>query len=167
MEERENTSNEQGERTRLDEAAFEDVKFMRQAIRLARTARDRGDTPVGSVVVCEGRVIGEGIESVRSEKDLAAHAEVKAVQEACRNLNTLDLAGCSLFTTVEPCFMCSFVIRSAHISRVFIGRAAPRIGGFTSNYPILAAADILSWFQPPTIVSGLLEEECSALFPQK
>lgn len=166
MEERRDESmNEQGKGTRSHEAAIKDLKFMRQAIRLARTARDRGDTPVGSVVVREGRVIGEGIESVRSEMDLAAHAEVKAVQDACRKLNTLDLAGCILFTTVEPCFMCSFVIRSARISRVFIGRAAPRIGGFTSNYPILAAADILSWSEPPTIMSGMLEEECSKLFP--
>lgn len=162
MEERENNRIIDGEKkTRWDEAASVDAKFMRYAIRLAQAARDRGDTPVGSVVVRDGHVIGEGIESVRTEKDPAGHAEVKAVQQACRSLNTLDLTGCSLFTTVEPCVMCSYVIRSTFISRVVIGRAAPHIGGFTSKYHILAALDIACWRQPPLVVCGMLEEECS------
>lgn len=152
--------------TRSDEVTLADIGFMRQAIRLAQIARDRGDTPVGSVVVRDGRIIGEGIESVRAEKDLTAHAEVRAVQEACRSLNTLDLAGCNLFTTVEPCFMCSFVIRSARISRVAIGKTAPHIGGYTSNYPILAVPDIPGLSPPPLVLTGLLEEDCSALFRQ-
>ncbi|MGH9588958.1 MAG: nucleoside deaminase [Terracidiphilus sp.] len=139
-----------------------DAAFMRQAIRLAQTAGDRGDMPVGSIVVRDGCVVGEGIESVRAERDPAGHAEVKAVQQACRNMNTLDLTGCSLFTTVEPCFMCSYVIRSTRISRVVIGRAAHHIGGSTSKYPILTAPDIPSWRQPPLVVSGMLENECSA-----
>ncbi len=147
-----------------DGATVVDVEFMRRAIQLAQTARERGDTPVGSVVVCAGRVIGEGIEAVRADKDLTAHAEVRAVQEACRSLNTLDLTGCALYTTVEPCFMCSFVIRGARISRVVIGRAAPHIGGFSSNYPILVDPNIPGWFRPPLVITGVLEGECSALF---
>lgn len=147
-----------------DEATGVDVTFMRHAIRLAQTAQERGDTPVGSVVICDGRIVGEGIESVRADKDPTAHAEVRAVQEACRRLNTLDLTGCTLFTTVEPCFMCSFVIRGARISWVVIGRAAPHIGGFSSNYPILVDPNIPGWSRPPLIATGVLEEECSALF---
>lgn len=163
MEEREkNPMAGQEKKSESDEPAVADVGFMRQAIRLAQTARDRGDTPVGSIVVRDGRIVGEGIESVRTEKDPAGHAEVKAVQEACRKLNTLDLAGCCLFTTVEPCLMCSYVIRSAGISRVVIGRAAQHIGGLTSKYPILAAPDIACWRRPPLVVSGMLGEECSA-----
>lgn len=154
----------EGKKKGGDEVNVADLEFMRQAIRLAQIARDRGDTPVGSIVVRDGRVIGEGIESVGAEKDLTAHAEVRAVQEACRSLNTLDLAGCSLFTTVEPCFMCSFVIRSARISRVVIGRTAPHIGGFTSNYPILVAPEIPGLSPPPLVLAGLLEEDCTALF---
>src|SRR5574338_1191930 len=102
-----------------------DKEFMRRAIQLARIALERGDTPVGSVVVCDGRVVGEGIEAVQSEKDLTAHAEVKAVLEACRGLEKFHLDGCELYTTVEPCFMCSYVIRSAHISRDVAGKAVP------------------------------------------
>lgn len=132
-------------------------------MRLARIAREQGDTPVGSVVVCNGRVVGKGIEAVRTENDLAAHAEVRAVQDACRRLSTLDLAECTLFTTVEPCFMCSFVIRGAHISRVVIGRTVPHIGGISSKYPILVDPNIPGWPQPPLVETGLLEEECSGL----
>ena len=78
-----------------DEATPAEVEFMRHALRLARVARERGDTPVGSVVVYDGHIIGEGIEAVRADKDLTAHAEVRAVQEASMSLNTLDLAGCT------------------------------------------------------------------------
>ena len=161
MEERgEKPVNNREKKTRSD-GPDEDVTFMRQAIRLAQTARDRGDTPVGSVVVRDGCVVGEGIESVRAERDPAGHAEVKAVQQACRNLNTLDLAGCTLYTTVEPCFMCSYAVRSTRISRLVIGRSAPHVGGLTSKYPILAAPDIPCWRQPPLVIRGVLEEECT------
>lgn len=154
----------EGKDPRQGVAVGADVEFMRQAIRLARIAGERGDTPVGSVVVSNGRIIAQGIEAIRSEKDPSAHAEVRAVREACRVLNTLDLTGCILFTTVEPCFMCSYVIRGARISRVVIGRAAPHIGGFSSKYPILVDPNIPGWSQPPVVMTGLLEEECSALF---
>ena len=145
-------------------AAARDMQFMRRAIRLARIALERGDTPVGSVVVCDGRVIGEGIEAVRSERDLTAHAEMKAVREACRALDSLNLDGCTLYTTVEPCWMCSFVLRSAQLSRVVTGKAVPHIGGISSVHPILVDPGIPRWPRPPIVVTGMLEEECSALF---
>src|SRR5689334_12156476 len=104
-----------------------DVAFMRGAIRLARIALGRGDTPVGSLVVQKKRVVGEGIEAVRSGYDLTAHAELRAIQAACRALKLQDLQGCTLYTTAEPCFMCSFLIRSAHLSKVVIGRPVPYI----------------------------------------
>ena len=141
-----------------------DEEFMRQAIGLARVALERGDTPVGAVVIREGRIVAQGIEGVRSENDLTAHAELRAVQEACRNLVTRDLEGCELYTTAEPCFMCSFVIRSAHISRVIMGKAVPHIGGVSSKHPILIDAGIPNWPPPPVVVIGVLENECNELF---
>lgn len=145
-------------------AATSDADFMRHAIRLARIALKQGDTPVGSVVVCNGRIVGEGIEAVRSENDLTAHAEVRAVQHACRALSSLRLDGCALYTTVEPCLMCSFVMRSARLSKVVTGKAVASIGGITSNHPILTDPGIPIWSPPPEVVTGVLEEECSALF---
>lgn len=147
-----------------DAAIASDAEFMRHAIRLARIALKQGDAPVGSVVVCNGRIVGEGIEAVRSEKDLAAHAEVRAVQHACRALGSLRLDGCALYTTVEPCFMCSFVMRTARLSKVVTGKAVASIGGITSKYPILIDPRIPTWPPPPVVVTGVLEEECGALF---
>ena len=147
-----------------DGATDRTEEFMRQALRLARVALERGEVPVGSIVVHRGRVVGEGIEGVQNEKDLTAHAEIKAINEACRILDTFCLRGCELYTTVEPCFMCSFVIRSAGISRVVIGKAVPYIGGVSSRHPILVDSGIPKWPRPPVIVSGVLEKECTELF---
>lgn len=144
-----------------------DRKFMRQALRLARVALGRGDAPVGSVVVRDGRIVAEGIEAVTSEKDLAAHAEVIAVRAACRALGSIDLTGCTLYTTVEPCFMCAYLIRSARISRVVTGKAVNHIGAISSKHPILVDPGIPVWPSPPVVTTGVLNDECAALFNQK
>lgn len=146
------------------ETSAQDIEFMRKAIDLARIALKQGDTPVGSVVACDGRIIGQGIEAVRYDNDLTAHAEIRAVEEACRALGSFDLGGCTLYTTVEPCFMCSFIIRVTRVSRVVTGRAVPHIGGISSKYPLLLTSDVPNWSRPPTVTAGVLEEECSALF---
>lgn len=137
---------------------------MRHAIRLARVARERGDTPVGSIVVYEGRVVGEGIEAVQTQKDPTAHAELIAIREACRSLDSLILEGCALYTTVEPCFMCSYAIRNTHISKIITGKDVPHIGGITSRHPILIDPEIPNWPQPPVVLRGILAKECQALF---
>lgn len=146
------------------EDRLHDEEFMRQAIGLARIALERGDTPVGSVVVRNGQIIAEGIESVRRENDLSAHAELKALQEACRALGSRDLSGCTLYTTVEPCWMCSFGIRTARLGRVVTGRAVPNVGGISSKHPILTDPCIPNWPPPPVVTTGVLERECEALF---
>ncbi len=144
-----------------------DIPFMCRALGLAEIALGRGDSPVGAVVIREGRTVGEGVEGVRSEKDLTAHAELKAVREACRTLGTLDLADCTLYTTVEPCFMCSFVIRKAGVSGVVSGKAETRVGGISSKHPILVDTSIPGFPPPPEVVIGVLEEECIALFDRR
>lgn len=142
----------------------QDEEFMRQAIKLARIALEQGDTPVGSIVVCNGHIIAEGVEAVRRENDLTAHAELRAIEKACQAFGSRNLGNCMLYTTVEPCWMCSFVIRSASVSRVVIGRTVPGIGGFSSKYPLLTDPDIPNWPPPPAVVTGVLEEECAGLF---
>jgi tRNA(adenine34) deaminase len=150
-----------------DGADIHDKEFMRQALQLAEIALGRGNPPVGTVVIYEGRTIGEGIEGVQSEKDLTAHSEIRAIREGCRALGRLDLAGCTLYTTVEPCFMCSFVIRKAGVSRVVSGKEGTRMGGISSNHPILIDPAIPGWPPPPEVVTGVLEKECAALFAHR
>lgn len=95
-------------------------KFMARAIQLAEKGMENGSGgPFGAVVVKEGKIIGEGYNSVISEKDPTAHAEVLAIREACRNLNSFQLEGCTVYTSCEPCPMCLGAIYWARPERVF------------------------------------------------
>jgi guanine deaminase len=96
-------------------------KFMRRAIELARTGVDenRGG-PFGCVVVKDGEIVGEGFNQVTSTNDPTAHAEVVAVREACRRLNSYQLDGCSVYTSCEPCPMCLGAIYWARPSQIFV-----------------------------------------------
>jgi tRNA(adenine34) deaminase len=147
-----------------DEVTKTDEGLMRRCIELARIAGQRGDAPVGALIARDDQVIAEASERVDSAFDVAGHAEVVAVRRACQTLGTLDLSGCILYTSAEPCFMCSYAIRQTGIGRVVFGAEVPAIGGITSRYPILVATDIPGWPLPPAINDGVLRDECAALF---
>lgn len=137
--------------------------FMRRCIELGRIAKQNGESPVGSIIVCEGQILGEGIESVKTRMDVTAHAEVEAIRAASGKLKSLDLRGCSLYTTAEPCWMCSYVIRRTRISHVVIGIPVPHVGGATSRYPILTDPKIECWPELPAVSWSSLREECESL----
>lgn len=141
----------------------EDETYMRHAIELARRARAAGDTPVGSVVVKGSRVLAEGIEAVRAELDVAAHAELLALRAACRAVGGLNLSACTLYTTAEPCWMCSFALRQTRVARIVIGLPTPVIGGAGPPHPILATRAVPGWAPPPEIVRGVLAGDIAAL----
>lgn len=150
----------------MDDAAHdesEDERFMRRAIDVARRALAGGDTPVGSLVVRAGRVVAEGVEAVRAALDISAHAEIMAVREACRAAGGFDLSGCTLYTTAEPCWMCSFAIRQARVSRVVMGRPTPVIGGAGPPHALLLETSVPGWGPPPAITRGVMGVECMAL----
>lgn len=97
-----------------------DEQFMKRAIELARAGMDNNDGgPFGCVVVKDGRVVGEGNNRVTSANDPTAHAEIVAIREACRSLNTFQLDGCSIYTSCEPCPMCLGAIYWARPAQVF------------------------------------------------
>lgn len=131
---------------------YNEDELMTRCFRLAEEAAGRGDTPVGSIVVDgKGNVIAEAGERNRTD-DIFAHAEILAIRDAINVLGRNDLTGLTLITTNEPCFLCSYAIRKTAISRVVFARNTPGIGGATSSYPILSAADIIGWPKPPEIV---------------
>jgi tRNA(adenine34) deaminase len=136
--------------------------WMTRCIELAKLARQHGDTPVGSLVLRDGNILAEGTEQVKARLDPTAHAEIQAIRDACRNLASLDLSGCILYTTAEPCWMCSYAIRKTRISRVVIGVLIASAGGVSSTYPILTE-EIASWAPPPNITSGVMRAECEKL----
>ena len=137
--------------------------FMRRCIELAMIAKQRGDTPVGSVIVVGGEIIGEGIEELPTSPSVTGHAEVLACQAAVDRIGPRELTGASLYTTAEPCFMCSYVIRQSRIALVAYGVETPEIGGVTSSMPILTKTRVSQWTTPPKIVGGVLHDECEAL----
>jgi tRNA(adenine34) deaminase len=137
--------------------------WMQRCLVLAREAQARGDIPVGALIVADGQLLAEASEQVPSQPDVTAHAELLAVRLACQHLGRADLHGCTIYTTAEPCWMCSYAIREARMSRVVFGTPTPVIGGSTSAYPLLHDATVPFWGTPPLIVPGVLLAECKAL----
>ena len=137
--------------------------FMRRCLELATVARDQGNTPVGSVVVLDGAIIGEGIEILPTGCSITGHAETLACQAALDAIGRRDLAGAILYTTAEPCFMCAYAIRQLRIGFVVYGIDTPIIGAVTSTHPILTDPALDSWRPAPTVIGGVLREECERL----
>ncbi len=123
---------------------------MQRCETLAAVATQHQESPVGSVVVWAGQIIGEGIEAGKAKQDITCHAEVEAIREAVKKYGK-DLSAATLYTTHEPCILCSYVIRHHRIGRVVIRQAVAHIGGATSAYPILTAKDIAIWGEPPVV----------------
>jgi guanine deaminase len=99
-------------------------QFMRRAIALALDNIQAGGGPFGCVIVRDGRIIADGANRVTASNDPTAHAEIVAIREACRALQSFQLDGCDLYTTCEPCPMCLGAIYWAHLSRVFYAASA-------------------------------------------
>lgn len=121
------------------------------------------DSPVGSILVLNGEIVGEGIEGGKTFKDITFHSEIEAVRNARTLLQTPDLSDCIMYTTHEPCIMCSYVLRHHQIQTIIIGLASGDIGGFSSQYPLLKDENIRKWQKPPAVLFGILEEECRQL----
>ncbi|MBV6480137.1 MAG: tRNA-specific adenosine deaminase [Ignavibacteria bacterium] len=137
--------------------------YMRECISLAKIARDRGDSPVGSILIQGGKIISEGIEGGKTHKDITFHAEIEAIRNATVFLGKTDLSDCIMVTTHEPCIMCSYVIRHHKIKLIIVGINSDEIGGYSSKYPLLLDKTITKWGDPPKIISGILEQECREL----
>jgi len=137
--------------------------YMKACIDLAKIAKQRGDSPVGSIIVQNGLVIGEGIEGGKTHKDITFHAEIEAIRNAIKYLGKQDLSDCILYTTHEPCIMCSYMIRHTKIPLIVTGITTGEIGGFSSQLPLLLDTTIKKWTTPPNLINGILEKECGDL----
>jgi tRNA(Arg) A34 adenosine deaminase TadA len=137
-------------------------RYMDLALEKSREARMRGNWPVASVIVRDGQIVGEGANSAYSDPDATAHAEVAAIRDACRRLKTHDLAGCTLYTAMEPCPMCLWALIEANIARVVMGARHAGVGrtdlGRYSVESMLAFTG-----RQMDVVTGVRERECTAL----
>ncbi len=142
------------------DAVQSDEDWMREAIRLAQSAAEQGEVPVGALVVLNGQIIGSGANAPIRLSDPSAHAEILALRDAAQQLGNYRLPGASLYVTLEPCAMCVGAILHARIARVVFGAADPKTG---------AAGSILNLFNEPRlnhhaeIEGGVLAAECAAL----
>lgn len=127
-----------------------DNKFMQRCYELAEVAKQEGESPVGSVVVKNGVIIGEASEKSRQLKDITRHAEALAIINALKNAGSVE--GATLYTNVEPCLLCSYVIRHHKIAEVVFASHSGELGGTHAPYNLLTADDIASWTAPPAIV---------------
>ena len=128
-----------------------DEQFLFCCDQLAAIAHSQGESPVGSIVVLEGNIVGEGIEAGKGKQDVTCHAEVEAIRQAVKTVGK-DLFGATLYTTHEPCILCSYVIRHHRISRVVIRQKVAHIGGATSVFPVLTTRLVALWDEPPEVV---------------
>jgi tRNA(adenine34) deaminase len=122
-----------------------------------------GNPPVGAIVVFEGKVIGKGVESGKSTGDITNHAEILAIRDAINNGNLNNLHQAKMFTTHEPCIMCSYLIRHHKLSHIIYGTSVPFIGGDTSQLKVLTTEDVPKWGKKPMITTGICKKECNEL----
>ena len=114
---------------------------------------------MGCVITLGDRTVAKAEEQSPAGSDPFAHAEILAVVDALAAVSRTSLRQATLYTTNEPSFLCSYAIREARIARVVFAVESPGIGGATSAYPILKAAEIDRWGSPPRIEQGLLAAE--------
>jgi len=135
-----------------------DVYFMKQALQEAKLAGERDEVPIGSVIVCQGRIIARGHNLTETLTDVTAHAEMQTITAAAGYLGGKYLIDCTLYVTVEPCVMCAGALGWSQISRIVYG-ASDEKRGFQRYAP--------NALHPKTeVVSGVLEAECSKLMKE-
>ncbi len=145
--------------------AMKDEQCVRRAIARAREGILRGQTPFGACIVKDGKVVSCEHNVVWRTGDITAHAEMHAIRKACRKLGTIDLSGCVIYSTCEPCTMCFSACHWAKIGRIVYGAgiADARQAGF--NELAVSNRDMKRrGGSPVEIAGGLLREECVMLF---
>lgn len=137
-------------------------RFMKRALELARLSFDEGEIPVGAVIVRDGKIIGEGRNMREQKKSVISHAEIEAINNACKNIDDWRLDGCTIYVTLEPCPMCTGAIINSRISTLVFGAYDLRAGCVDS------VIDLCSYpFESrPEIYAGICEDECSAILSE-
>lgn len=137
-----------------------DESFMKQAVKQAKKAYDKLETPIGCVIVYENKIIARGYNKRNMKKNTLAHAEILAINKASKVLGDWRLEDCTMYVTLEPCPMCAGAIVQARIPRVVIGSMNPKAGCAGSVLNLLQQDGLNHQVE---ITKGVLAEECSGL----
>jgi tRNA(adenine34) deaminase len=147
--------------------AHTDEDFMRRAIELARLGDRRpGGSPIGCVIVLDGRIIGEGHNQTEMDHDPTAHGEVVAMRRAGEALQSWELRGATLYSTLQPCGMCSMASIWAKIGRIVYGAERHQVHRMYFEDRHVDTLELIrdAWRDDISIEGGLLAEECAALY---
>ncbi len=131
---------------------------MKAALKLAHRAAEEGEVPVGAVVVCDGKIVGRGRNRRETKKNALHHAEIEAIEKACKKLGGWRLHRCDLYVTLEPCPMCAGAIINARIKTVYFGRVRPEAAAGSCGSMINLFS--LPYNHQPELISGVMEEVC-------
>jgi tRNA(adenine34) deaminase len=140
----------------MELSVFSDTHFMREALKEAQQAFDNDEVPVGAIVVCDNKIIARAHNLTERLNDVTAHAEMQAITSAANFLNGKYLNECTLYVTLEPCVMCAGAIAWAQLGKLVFGAPDTKRG-----YKLLNEKKVLH--PKTTVISGVLEDECSAL----
>lgn len=139
-----------------------DSFFMNEALKLARVAADEGEVPVGAVVVLGDEIVGRGRNRREKGKNALAHAELEAIDEACKRLGGWRLWQCDIYVTLEPCPMCTGAIINSRIKRLVYGASDYKAGSCGSVVNLFD----LPYNHKPEMVSGFMQEECAEILTE-
>ena len=138
----------------------QDCLFMKEALKEAKKAYKKDETPVGAVIVKDGIIIARAHNEKELKGDPTLHAEISAIRKACKKLGDWRLNGCDLYVTLEPCAMCAGAIIQARVGRLFVGTPDPKAGAVGSVIDLLR---VQKFNHRVEVSFGLLEEECSVI----
>ncbi len=134
--------------------------YMDEAIEEAKKALSVDEVPIGCVIVFNGEIIARAHNRKEELQQVTAHAEVLAIEQACRFMKSWRLEDCTLYVTLEPCPMCAGTIQQARIPMVVFGARDPKGGSYGSNFNLNEVKGLNHY---PMIESGIEEEKCSKL----
>ncbi len=152
--------------TRVNRHIMSGTKFtsyMADALALALEAQDAGEVPVGAVIVHNNKIVGRGHNLSRNDNDPSAHAEIVAIREAAKHLQSHRLDECDLWVTLEPCAMCAGAISHARIKRLYYGAADPKGGAVDSGVKFFNSP---ACHHKPEVYAGIDEDESGAMLRQ-
>ena len=133
------------------------IFYMQEALKLASLAAEEGEVPVGAVVVCDGEIVGRGRNRREKDKNALAHAEIEAINEACRNLGGWRLWKCDLYVTLEPCPMCTGAIINSRIKTLVYGADDLKAGSCGSVVNLFD----FPYNHKPEVIHGVMKDECA------
>ncbi len=143
----------------LGDRMTREEKYIKLALKEAQKALFKDEVPIGCVIVKDDKVIARGYNLRESKKDVTKHAEIVAIEKACKKLNSWRLVDCEIYVTLEPCPMCAGAIYQARIKRLIFGADDPKGGAVGGNFNLYEQK--LNHY--PEIIKGILKEECSSL----